>query len=136
MSSILIMRLLATFVIGILGFNIFVISEPDMKVVSYICNGNKYDSSSPFEKSLAYVLDALQNETPVTQGYDYYVTSPYPYDVLAYGHATCSSSLISSDCATCANYARSFLIDACDRGIGAQVELVDCSMRYEQYSFT
>ncbi|CAN4090298.1 unnamed protein product [Withania somnifera] len=107
-----------------------------MKVVSYICNGNKYDMSGSFAKSLAYVLEALQNETPISEGYDYYVTSPYPNDALAYGHATCSSSLISSDCATCASYAKSYLITVCDRGIGAQVELVDCSMRYEQYLFT
>ncbi|PHT54164.1 hypothetical protein CQW23_08626 [Capsicum baccatum] len=100
-----------------------------MKVVNYICNGNKYDVSGPFAKSLAYVLEALQNETPISQGYDYYVTSPYPNDALAYGHATCNPSLINSDCATCANYAKFYLIDDCDRGIGAQVELVDCSMR-------
>ncbi|WMV24269.1 hypothetical protein MTR67_017654 [Solanum verrucosum] len=91
--------------------------------------------SGSFAKSLAYVLEALQNETPISQGYNYYVISPYPNDALAYGHATCTSSLINSDCATCANYAKSYLITACDRGIGAQIELVDCSMRYEQYSF-
>ncbi|KAM3338930.1 hypothetical protein P3S68_031016 [Capsicum galapagoense] len=136
MYSILNMRVITTFVIGFLGFTSFVISEPNMKVVNYICNGNKYDVSGPFAKSLAYVLEALQNETPISQGYDYYVTSPYPNDALAYGHATCNPSLINSDCATCANYAKFYLIDACDRGIGAQVELVDCSMRYEQYSFT
>ncbi|MCD7473006.1 hypothetical protein HAX54_014538 [Datura stramonium] len=133
MDSIINMRVLATFVIGLLGFTSFVISEPNMKVVGYICNGNKYDTSGSFAKSLAYVLEALQNETPISEGYDYYVTSPYPNDALAYGHATCSSSLINSDCAICANYAKSYLITACDRGIGAQVELVDCSMRFESF---
>ncbi|KAK4721259.1 hypothetical protein R3W88_011492 [Solanum pinnatisectum] len=135
--SVLNVRALTTFIIiGFLGFTSFVKSEPNMKVVNYICNGNKYDMSDSFAKSLAYVLEALQNETPISQGYDYYVTSPYPNDALAYGHATCTSSLTNSDCATCANYAKSYLITACDRGIGAQIELVDCSMRYEQYSFT
>uniref|UniRef100_A0A3Q7G3F8 Gnk2-homologous domain-containing protein n=1 Tax=Solanum lycopersicum TaxID=4081 RepID=A0A3Q7G3F8_SOLLC len=135
--SVLNMRALTSFIIiGFFGFTSFVKSEPNMKVVSYICNGNKYDMSGSFANSLAYVLEALQNETPISQGYNYYVTSPYPNDALAYGHATCSSSLINSDCAICANYAKSYLMTACDRGIGAQIELIDCSMRYEQYSFT
>ncbi|KAK4720537.1 hypothetical protein R3W88_010770 [Solanum pinnatisectum] len=82
-----------------------------------------YDKNGPLADSLYYVLVTLKNETP-NQGYDYYVTSPYHNDdLLAYGHATCSSNSI-------------YLMTTCDGRIGGQVEFVRCSMRYEQYSFS
>ncbi|KAJ8564872.1 hypothetical protein K7X08_001332 [Anisodus acutangulus] len=135
--SILRMRVLTTFlVIGlVLGFSNYVSSEPNIKEVDHICNGNVYDKSGPFALSLAYVLEALQNVTP-NQGYTYYSTSPYPNDALAYGHATCNSIIEFSDCGLCLSSAKSFLLSTCDGSIGAQVEFVDCSMRYEEYSFT
>ncbi|KAF3614718.1 putative RNA-directed DNA polymerase -like protein [Capsicum annuum] len=136
MDPILRMEVLTTFlIIGMFWFSSFVRSEPNTKVVNYICNGNVYDKSGPFALSLAYVVEALQNVTP-NQGYDYYITSPYPNDALAYGHATCNSIIEFSDCGLCLSSAKSFLLSTCDGSIGGQVEFVDCSMRYEQYSFS
>ncbi|XP_060183384.1 antifungal protein ginkbilobin-like protein [Lycium barbarum] len=129
------MKVLTTLFIVILGFNCFVRSEfPESKLLDHICNGDTYDKNGPFAKSLYYVLVSLTNETP-RQGYDYYVISPYPNDAIAYGHATCSSNVAYSDCDTCVKLSRSFLMTTCDGSIGGQVEFVDCSMRYEQYSF-
>ena len=84
---------------------------------------------------MAYVVEALQNVTP-NQGYDYYITSPYPNDALAYGHATCNSVIEFTDCGLCLSSAKSLLLSTCDGSIGGQVKFVDCSMRYEQYSFS
>ncbi|KAH0681973.1 hypothetical protein KY289_019725 [Solanum tuberosum] len=62
--------------------------------------------SGPFALSLAYVVEALQNVTP------------------------------NQDCGLCLSSAKSFLLSTCDGSIGGQVEFVDCSMRYKQYSFS
>lgn len=102
---------------------------PGSKLLDHTCNGNMHDKNSPFAKSLYYVLIELSNETP-KQGYDYYIN-----DALAYGHATCSSNVAYSDCDTCVRLARNYLMTTCDGSLGGQVEFVDCSMRYEQYSF-
>ncbi|CAN4090297.1 unnamed protein product [Withania somnifera] len=135
MDSILRVKVLATFlIIGMFWFSSFVTSEPNTKEVNHICNGNKYDKAAPFALSLAYVVEALQNVTP-NQGYDYYITSPYPNDI-AYGHATCNLNVEFSDCGLCLSSAKSFLLSTCDSSVGGQVEFVDCSMRYEQYSFS
>lgn len=138
MSSILRIEVLTTFIIIILiigCFNCFVRSEfPESKLLDHTCNGEMYDKNGPFGDSLAYVLIELSNETP-KEGYDYYITFPYP-NALAYGHATCSSNVEYSDCDTCVRLAKDYLITTCDGSIGGQVEFVDCSMRYEQYSFT
>ncbi|XP_060183383.1 antifungal protein ginkbilobin-like protein [Lycium barbarum] len=130
MVSILRMRVLTTsLVIGlVLGFCSFVRTEPNTKVVDYICNGNLYDKSGPFALRLAYVLEALQNVTP-NQGYTYYSTSPYPNDAIAYGHATCNSIIEFSDCGLCLSSAKSYLLSTCDGSIGGQVEFANCSMR-------
>ncbi|OIT05162.1 antifungal protein ginkbilobin-2 [Nicotiana attenuata] len=129
-------RILTTFLIGILGFSCFVRSELKLsKLLNHICNGDVYDKNGPFADSLYYVLVGLENETP-RQGYDYYITSPYPNDALAYGHASCTSTVTFSDCDICVKLARSFLMTTCDGRIGGQVEFVECSMRYEQYSFS
>ncbi|TMW80138.1 hypothetical protein EJD97_023655 [Solanum chilense] len=136
MDSILRMKILTTLpIIGMFLFNSFVKSEPNTKEINHICNGDVYDKSGPFALSLAYVVEALQNVTP-NQGYDYYITSPYPNDALAYGHAICNSIIEFSDCGLCLSSAKSFLLSTCDGSIGGQVEFVDCSMRYEQYSFS
>ncbi|KAG5609868.1 hypothetical protein H5410_021149 [Solanum commersonii] len=78
---------------------------------------------------VCYVLIELSNETP-KQGYDYYITSPYPNDALAYGHATCSSNVEYSDCDTCVRLARGHLMTTCDGSIGGQVKFIDCSMSH------
>ncbi|XP_059309974.1 antifungal protein ginkbilobin-like protein [Lycium ferocissimum] len=136
MVSIARMRVLTTILIVILGVNCFVRSEfPLPKLVDHTCNGDTYDKNGPFADSLYYVLVGLSNETP-KQGYDYYITSPYPNDALAYGHATCSSNVAYSDCDTCVRLARDYLMTTCDGSIGGQAEFVECSMRYEQYSFS
>ncbi|XP_060183386.1 antifungal protein ginkbilobin-like protein [Lycium barbarum] len=126
------MRLLTTFLIVILGFNCFVRSQfPEAKLVGHICNGDKYDKSGPFADSLYYVLVSLSNETPKQAGYDYHIN-----DALAYGHATCSSNVAYSECDACVRLARAYLMTTCDGSVGGQVLFVQCSMRYEQYSFS
>ncbi|XP_070028702.1 antifungal protein ginkbilobin-like protein [Nicotiana sylvestris] len=136
MNSIFRMTILATFLIGILGFSCLVKSEPNdsEELVYHLCNTGVYHYDDPFANSLNYVLASLRDETPLTQGYDYYVTSPYPNNAPAYGHATCTSNV--GYCAICVRNARSYLLTVCAGNIGGQVEFVDCSMRYEQYSFS
>ncbi|OIT01455.1 antifungal protein ginkbilobin-2 [Nicotiana attenuata] len=136
MDSTFRMIVLTIFLIGLMWFSCSVRSEELFsKPLDHTCNGDVYDKNGPFSDSLYYVLVGLENETP-KQGYDYYITSPYPNDALAYGHASCTSSVAYSDCDTCVKLARSYLLTVCDGRIGGQVEFVDCSMRYEQYSFS
>ncbi|OIT34218.1 hypothetical protein A4A49_53800 [Nicotiana attenuata] len=107
MDSIFRMTILATFLIGILGFSSFVKSETNVKV-DHICNGGTYDTTfdRTFVENLNFVLGALRDETPKVSGYNYYITSPFPNYPLAYGHATCDSTISFSDCDLCMSNAR------------------------------
>ncbi|XP_073291596.1 antifungal protein ginkbilobin-like protein [Primulina huaijiensis] len=109
--------------------------KPNTSVTTLICNGDTYPQGDPFDDSVAYVLADLMNVTPSQQGYNYYAVSPYPAGV-AYGHATCSLKLANSECANCLATARGTLSTTCGGHIGGQVEMVDCGMRFENYSFT
>ncbi|KZV32412.1 antifungal protein ginkbilobin-2-like [Dorcoceras hygrometricum] len=121
---------------GLLATTFFCVgSEPDTTVTTLICNGNTYLQDDPFGDSVAYVLADLMNVTPSQQGFNYYTVSPYPTAV-AYGHATCSQSLANSECANCLATARGTLSTTCGGHIGGQVGMVDCGMRFEDYSFS
>lgn len=112
------MSIFTTFLIGILGFSCFVRSELKLsKLLDHTCNGYTYDKNDPFADSLYYVLVGLENETP-KQGYDYYITSPYPNDALAYGHASRTSTVAFSDCDFCVKLARAYLMTVCGGRIG------------------
>ncbi|KAL8029030.1 hypothetical protein ABFX02_14G201700 [Erythranthe guttata] len=108
-------------------------SDPNTSVNLIVCNGNSYSQSDAYANSVAYVLADMMNVTP-NHGYDYKTQSPYAQAV-SYGHATCNTALNYNDCADCMIAARSAVTNNCLDKVGAQVSMVDCSMRYENYSF-
>ncbi|KAL3725229.1 hypothetical protein ACJRO7_030269 [Eucalyptus globulus] len=96
---------------------------PDMSEMFFDCNLATYQYSDPFAYSLTWLLSTLEDVTPSQQNYDYYAISPYL--VLSF-----------DDCSTCLFYAHGHVLDECPMSIGAQLELPDCKVRYEQYLFT
>lgn len=74
-------------------------------------------------------------QTP-TNGYDYYNFFSGPNGVVAYGHGACYGGLSPLDCFVCLNTCMHRLSRECGYSIGAQVQLKDCRMRYENDPFT
>ncbi|KAL3727931.1 hypothetical protein ACJRO7_032643 [Eucalyptus globulus] len=93
------------------------------------CNHSTYSSiSDPYYDDLWNVLDDLMLHT--SKDYNYYAKYHS-----CYGHAACFGALAKSNCDDCVDYAKDFLHDECDLSHGAQVQLQDCRMRYEDYPF-
>ncbi|PIN03058.1 hypothetical protein CDL12_24414 [Handroanthus impetiginosus] len=109
-------------------------SEPNTNVNLLWCNDNSYSQEDPYGNSVAYVLADLMNVTPTQQGFDYHTVSLYA-EAVSYGHATCNTALSNNDCANCLVSAKASVNDVCANRIGGRVEMVDCTMRYENYSF-
>ncbi|EXB39360.1 hypothetical protein L484_025055 [Morus notabilis] len=113
-------------------------SSPDTKVKKFLCNLSTYKAGDPFATSLAYVLDELKFATPDHENYDFILffdIYPNP-NAFAYGHDSCDQDLTSSDCSECFSAAKKVTVRSCPNRIGAQVVLLDCEIRYEQYPFS
>lgn len=108
-------------------------STPDTTTQYLACNTNTYSPDDPYANSVAYVLADLMNVTP-NHGYDYYTQSPSA-EAVSYGHGTCNTALSYNDCADCVEAARDALTSNCANRIGGTVNMVDCTMRYEQQPF-
>ncbi|XP_057794468.1 antifungal protein ginkbilobin-like protein [Salvia miltiorrhiza] len=107
--------------------------SPNTSINYLACNVNGYLQGDAYAGNVAYVLADMMNVTP-NAGYDYYTHSPSSTAV-CYGHATCSLALSYNDCADCLTAARSTVLAGCPSSIGASVEMVDCTIRYENYFF-
>lgn len=127
---------LAFLVNVILVFCIFrlVVSAPNVNIVSYECSNRLYDAGSTFSFTLETVLTDLKIHT-ATAGYDYYGSSCPAGGSLVYGHGVCSESLSMADCNLCMNTAYWNVLNKCSLRMGAQMQLQDCRMRYEDYEF-
>ncbi|KAL3725230.1 hypothetical protein ACJRO7_030270 [Eucalyptus globulus] len=108
---------------------------PDMGETLRACNTATYQNGDAFIVSLAWLLLMLEQRTPYYLNYDYYTMSPYQ-EAVAYGHATCRHVLSFEDCSACLYYAIRHVVEDCPMSFGARLELQDCKVRYEQYSFT
>lgn len=107
---------------------------PNASINVLICNVKSQAEGDPFWSSVTYVLFDLMNVTPSQQGFDYSTTSPYSTTV-AYGRTTCSCDLSNNDSTNCLVSAKETLKTNCGGWLGCQMELVDCSMRFEYYYF-
>lgn len=125
--------MIMAFLIGQMGLFLVAKSDPNTSVNLSRCNANYYSQEDPYANSVDYVLADLMNVTP-NHGFDYYTQSPYATAV-SYGHATCNAALSYNDCANCLVAAKATVTTDCANRIGGAVEMVDCSMRYENYSF-
>lgn len=135
MSSSFLQSVAVSIVVVLLFTCSIVSSNPDMTFLYKVCNGGTYNSGDPFEYSLDYLLSDLVTVTANHPGYSYYTQSPYPESV-AYGHGLCNPALTFTDCVTCISYVKQQLVSECPDRIGAQMKLIDCHMRYEQYPFS
>ncbi|KAL1559681.1 antifungal protein ginkbilobin-like protein [Salvia divinorum] len=108
-------------------------STPNTSINEWRCNVDSYSPNEAYADNVEYVLADLMNVTP-NAGYDYYTQSPSK-TALCYGHATCSSALSYNDCADCLTASRASVKDICAAKIGGEVDMVDCTIRYENYSF-
>ena len=108
------------------------VGKPNTKFVSSACNTQKIQSGSPFFSTLASLLKDLEENTAFS-GYDYKASragSPS-----AYGRGICNQEISQSDCTACLKNLGGRIRNICDNAIGARVQLTDCYMQYEQYSF-
>lgn len=108
---------------------------PDTTLLSEVCNGQQYpEDDGLYDDAMGDVELKLVSQTPI-RGYDYYVTSSRPEDIV-YGHAACNGKLAVMACNACLNIAYDQLSRDCPpRSVGAQVQLQDCRVRYEIYPF-
>lgn len=118
----------------ILSVAVGTLGEPDTTMRKILCNKQSFSGNDAYKNSEGYVMSQLINVTPTTDDYDYYSSSSNPTDN-GYGHAACEGHLNSGDCMNCIWYAMGAWINGCFLRIGAQVQMVNCSLRYENYSF-
>lgn len=108
--------------------------DPDLWLVYKICNGIKYQWGDTYGTRVESVLQDLVHETQY-HGYSYYSHDTYSGQG-CYGHAACNGALSQDDCFSCLFAARDRLKEVCPLDTGAQLQLRDCRIRYENYQFS
>lgn len=117
-------------IIGLLCVTYDAVSgDPDTTVLSTTCNPTK-DTGHDAMWTLSYLLQVLVTDTPKANNYDLYNDNSGWY-----GHGVCSTTLSAEDCRTCMDSVRKDTSDSCPNSVGAQVQLQDCRLRYENYPF-
>ncbi|XP_057794440.1 antifungal protein ginkbilobin-like protein [Salvia miltiorrhiza] len=109
-------------------------STPNININEWRCNVNHYSENDAYADNVNYVLTDLVKQTPYALAYDYYSKSP-SNTAICYGHATCNTALSSNDCNDCLVVAATTVKIYCEDRIGGMMELVDCTIRYENYPF-
>lgn len=109
--------------------------DPDVSVVSCSCSDQKYSTSdTDYDSTVKDVMTTVVDETPEFN-YDLYAVDPRQ-DFVVYGHGACNTRLYEVACGTCMYIAMKQLEYFCPMSVGAQLQLGDCRIRYENYSFT
>lgn len=99
-----------------------------------ICNTASYqDNQDPYHLGIASALTIVSKNT-ADNGYNYYATSEFT-DGLTYGHGVCNGRISNKDCSGCLLVAQRTILLQCPNRLGAQLQLVDCRIRYEIYPF-
>lgn len=106
---------------------------PDTTLIYRICNGGSADAT--FAHGVGDVIWQLLLQTP-NKGYNFYYSSNDESSDVVFGHAACNGVISALSCSACLNIARDEL-GPCHHPerIGAQVQLQDCRIRYENYPF-
>ncbi|KAI4304562.1 hypothetical protein MLD38_040054 [Melastoma candidum] len=105
-------------------------ATPDLTIKHEDCPGSTYGGGTLYAASVAFILDDMMTTTSSFRNYDRTTQSgKYP---TAYGHATCSTNLSPSDCATCLFAAKTLVGYHCGNKITAKMELQDCSLAYDK----
>ncbi|KAI4373301.1 hypothetical protein MLD38_011437 [Melastoma candidum] len=113
----------------------FIQRDPDTKIVYEICNGETYGEGSSFSRTLLEVLYQVKENTAYNK-FNYYYESPVPGpSPRGYGHGRCNGQIWYGYCTQCLRVAADHILWDCPMRVGAQIQLVDCRVRYEQYAF-
>lgn len=107
--------------------------DSDTAIVYKLCNVIKFRFGSTYGNQVDSVLQDLVYKT-TDNGFDYYRRSTV-LDQGCYGHAACNGALLHYDCFTCLISVGYDIRDGCPENTGAQVQLKDCRIRYENYYF-
>lgn len=94
------------------------------------CNVNKLSPGTPQWCNFGKLLSELINNTAYN-GYEYKTNISSD----AYGEGNCNQSIPLGDCGSCLNYLADNIWGICSSAVGARVQLKDCYIRYETYSF-
>lgn len=108
--------------------------EPDTTLIQGLCNANSYSPGDELGYVCNMALDSVCTDTP-SYNYNFYVTGSH-LGTICYAHGACNRALSGGDCTSCLDSARGDLSLYCNMRIGGQMQLQDCRIRYETYSFT
>ncbi|XP_057794460.1 antifungal protein ginkbilobin-like protein [Salvia miltiorrhiza] len=127
------MKLKMTIVV-IMGVLLGAESSPNTNINEWRCNADSYSETDAYADNVAYVVTDLVNQTPSTSVY-YYLTQSPSNTAICYGQAICNVALSNNDCFNCLLAAATNIMTICKDKIGGMLEMVDCTIRYENYPF-
>lgn len=111
-------------------------SAPNINLLQVLCNQNIFVPGTPFARNLDYVFNDILQHTPISTNHIYRNISPEP-TAFVFGNSSCSPTLSAVDCSSCLNtIVGSLFPQNCGNVVGARIQLVDCSIRYEAYAFS
>ncbi|KAF8020491.1 hypothetical protein BT93_G1032 [Corymbia citriodora subsp. variegata] len=125
---------IAAVVIALLHACKVIKADPDTTLQYKICNG---DASTTFayKDSVKDLLQDIVDKTSSSGFYNYYSESMEFLTKTCYGHGACNGHLSHPDCDACLSAAKQKILELCKLSVGAQVQLTDCRIRYEDYFF-
>ncbi|XP_057794451.1 antifungal protein ginkbilobin-like protein [Salvia miltiorrhiza] len=109
-------------------------STPNININEWRCNADSYSETDAYAGNVDYVLTDLMYQTPNAPAYYYFTQSP-SNTAICYGQAICNIAISNNDCNDCLIAADSNIKIICNDKIGAMLEMVDCTIRYENYPF-
>lgn len=113
--------------------NVIADQNSDTTLVYKICNGLTGGYGIIYSQEVNDVLHDLTFN--FDSAFNYYTQST-DLDISCYGHSACNGAISTFGCFSCLLWAKGVLTDDCPQNTGAQVQLKDCRMRYENYPFT
>lgn len=99
----------------------------------YLACGLPDNATTPFQL-MSYAGTRHLAFTTCRRAFNYYIEIDFLGSYF-YGHATCAAKLSDQDCIMCLAIANAGRLVACEFSRGAQVTLIDCHMRFEEYDF-
>ncbi|XP_039169175.1 antifungal protein ginkbilobin-like protein [Eucalyptus grandis] len=107
--------------------------KPDLDVVSFICSDTLFLGTDVYRASVLEVVLQLQVGTPAC-GNNYHFQSTSNGDT-CYGRGACDGAFAPWDCEMCLNFAGNYLGVRCPQSVEVTLQLQDCRIRFESYSF-
>ncbi|KAI4368074.1 hypothetical protein MLD38_016677 [Melastoma candidum] len=127
--SLLVRSLFAPIIIvAAMVFSLEFTKGEDTDILEMGCNPKAADNTQ--EDSISDLLEDLIANTPVNGFFQYLTGKGY------YAIAGCNGVISQDECGDCLDDAENKLIIHCRDADGAQIKLVDCRLRFEQYPFS